>query len=189
MGAHEHPTDWQGRGQPPHFQKPPDGSTVVEADEVILYASLQCPAMPRLLIGGVDRLKQVAIRELGYGNTKLARNSVSGTGTRPAPWGKATATSIRISSSEYVGLVVGPLRRHRRADGIHGRENGASFTGGVLPLCLGCDRPVCRETCEKLPSEPTVAGVEQILERPRNVEHALDLSYLLGSYSCWRLGS
>jgi len=133
-----------GRGGYTLTFKTPDGWTTVEADEVILTLPFSVLRCLDYSWAGFDRLKQIAIQQLGYGtNTKLVLQFSQRYWNTSGVWGTGDGniyTNLFFQnawdSSRGLAGATGVLT------GYMGGSNGASFTGATFPYSSAATDPV-----------------------------------------------
>ncbi len=168
------------------------GSTTVEADEVILTLPFSVLRGLDYSSAGFDRLKQVAIQQLGYGtNTKLVLQFSQRYWNTTGAWGTGDGniyTDLFFQntwdSSRGLTGATGVLT------GYMGGSNGASFTGASSPYTSAATDPVVGKYAKTFLSQLDRAwpGVSKYWNRLATLSTPWTDPNLLGSYSCWKVG-
>ncbi len=172
--------------------KTPDGSTTVEADEVILslpFSVLRCLDYSS---AGFDRLKRIAIQKLGYGtNTKLVLQFSQRYWNTSGIWGTGDGNNYTDlffqntwDSSRGLAGATGVLT------GYMGGSNGASFTEATFPYSSAATDPVVAKYARTFLSQldRVWPGVSKYWNGLATLSTPWTDPNLLGSYSCWKVG-
>jgi len=181
-----------GRGGYTLAFKTPDGSTTVEADEVILTLPFSVLRCLDYWSAGFDRLKQIAIQQLGYGtNTKLVLQFSQRYWNTSGVWGTGDGniyTNLFFQntwdSSRGLAGATGVLT------GYMGGSNGASFTGATFPYSSAATDPVVAKYARIFLSQldRVWPGVSKYWNGLATLSTPWTDPNLLGSYSCWTVG-
>ena len=192
-------TDWAltsirltGRGGYYLVFNSPDGSTTVEADAVILTLPFSVLRGLDYSGAGFDRLKHIAIQQLGYGtNTKLILQFSERYWNTKGVWGTGDGniyTDLFFQntwdSSRGLAGATGVLT------GYMGGTNGASFTGATSPYASAATDPTVAKYAKAfLPQLDRVwPGVSKYWNGRATLSTPWTDPNLLGSYSCWKVG-
>jgi len=181
-----------GRGGYYLVFKTPAGSTTVEADEVILTLPFSVLRGLDYSSAGFDRLKQVAIEQLGYGtNTKLVLQFSQRYWNTTGAWGTGDGniyTDLFFQntwdSSRGLAGATGVLT------GYMGGSNGASFTEATFPYASAAIDPAVAKYAKAFLSQLDYAwpGVGKYWNGLATLSTPWRDPNLLGSYSCWKVG-
>jgi len=181
-----------GRGGYYLVFKTPAGSTTVEADEVILTLPFSVLRRLDYSSAGFDRLKQVAIEQLGYGtNTKLVLQFSQRYWNTTGAWGTGDGniyTDLFFQntwdSSRGLAGATGVLT------GYMGGSNGASFTEATFPYASAATDPAVAKYAKTFLSQLDCAwpGIGKYWNDLATLSTPWRDPNLLGSYSCWKVG-
>ena len=184
----------KGRGYILTF-KTPTGSDNVEAEKVILTLPFSVLRTVDYSSAGFDRLKTIAIQQLGYGtNSKLALQFETRYWNAAGAWGIGDGniyTDLFFQntwdSSRGIGTAgssTGVLTAYT------GGSHGASFTGAASPYATAAADPTVTDYAKTF-----LAQLENVwpgVSKHWNGRGTLSAPWrdpnLLGSYSCWKVG-
>ena len=184
-----------GRGSYNLTFKTPTGQSMVEADEVILTLPFSVLRGIDYSSAGFDRLKDVAIQQLGYGtNTKLILQFDQRYWNTNGPWGIGDGniyTDLFFQNTWDSSRGIGsPGSKTGVLTAYMGGTNGASFTAAASPYATATTDPSVKTYALTFLSqlEHVWPGVSKFWNGRATLSTPWTDPNLLGSYACWKVG-